>query len=140
MKKVCQVILMRKNYIKIINYSKCSITHTIKDNFLKDKFWKAIPSVFNWLIYIKWECAVHFSAVWLKDRYWYKDFTRKIPRQWHLKSYLCYRISSSDSISHSEWHLGILDICAEGMGFQKVIFPFFLLRLGKTFTLPYLKY
>ena len=82
----------------------------------KDKIFKTTPSVFNWLIYIKWECAVHLSAGWLKNPLSVKDFTRKIPRQWHHKSYL-YRISSSDSISHSEWHLGILNICADGMGF-----------------------
>lgn len=77
---------------------------------------------------------MHFSAVWLKDLILVQDFTRKIPRQWHHKSYL-YRISSSDSISHSEWHLGILDICAEGMGFQKVIFPFFCTKTGEDFYL-----
>lgn len=42
MKGSCQVILMRKNYIKIINYSKCSIIHTTEDNLKKTKFGKQL--------------------------------------------------------------------------------------------------
>lgn len=33
----------------------------------KDKICKTTPSLINWLIYIKWECAVHLSAGWIKN-------------------------------------------------------------------------